>query len=32
VPNSTPASAAEYLRSEMGVWEPIVRAAGITAG
>jgi tripartite-type tricarboxylate transporter receptor subunit TctC len=31
VPNSTPASAAEYLRSEMGVWEPIVRAAGITA-
>lgn len=32
VPNSTPASAADYLRSEMGVWEPIVRAAGITAG
>jgi tripartite-type tricarboxylate transporter receptor subunit TctC len=28
---STPASAAEYLRSEMGVWEPIVRAAGIRA-
>ncbi len=32
VRNSTPASAAEYLRSEMGVWEPLVRAAGITAG
>jgi tripartite-type tricarboxylate transporter receptor subunit TctC len=31
VQNSTPASAAEYLRSEMGVWEPLVRAAGITA-
>jgi tripartite-type tricarboxylate transporter receptor subunit TctC len=31
VRNSTPASAGEYLRSEMGVWEPIVRAAGIRA-
>lgn len=31
VRNSTPASAAEYLRSEIGVWEPLVRAAGITA-
>jgi tripartite-type tricarboxylate transporter receptor subunit TctC len=29
VPNSTPASAAEYLRSEIGVWEPLVRAANI---
>jgi tripartite-type tricarboxylate transporter receptor subunit TctC len=32
VRGSTPASAAAYLRSEMEVWEPIVRAAGITAG
>lgn len=32
VSNSTPASAAEYLRSEIGVWEPLVRSAGITAG
>jgi tripartite-type tricarboxylate transporter receptor subunit TctC len=31
VNNSTPASAAEYLRSEIGVWEPLVRAAGIRA-
>jgi tripartite-type tricarboxylate transporter receptor subunit TctC len=31
VPNSTPASAAEYLRSEIGVWEPLVRAANIRA-
>jgi tripartite-type tricarboxylate transporter receptor subunit TctC len=31
VRGSTPASAAAYLRSEMAVWEPIVRAAGITA-
>ena len=31
VRNSTPASAAEYLRSEMAVWDPLVRAAGITA-
>ena len=31
VPNSTPASAAAYLTSEIGVWEPLVRAAGITA-
>jgi tripartite-type tricarboxylate transporter receptor subunit TctC len=31
VPNSTPAVAAEYLRSEMATWEPIVRAAGIRA-
>jgi tripartite-type tricarboxylate transporter receptor subunit TctC len=27
--NSTPASAAEYLRREIGVWEPLVRAANI---
>jgi tripartite-type tricarboxylate transporter receptor subunit TctC len=32
VRGSTPDSAAAYLRSEMAVWEPIVRAAGITAG
>jgi tripartite-type tricarboxylate transporter receptor subunit TctC len=32
VSNSTPVSAAEYLRSEIGVWEPLVRSAGITAG
>lgn len=31
VRDSTPASAAAYLRSEMEVWEPIVRAAGIRA-
>lgn len=31
VRDSTPASAAEYLRSEMAVWEPLVRAAGIRA-
>jgi tripartite-type tricarboxylate transporter receptor subunit TctC len=31
VANSTPALAAEYLRSEMATWEPIVRAAGIRA-
>ncbi len=31
VPNSTPASAAAYLASEIGVWEPLVRAANITA-
>jgi tripartite-type tricarboxylate transporter receptor subunit TctC len=31
VRNSTPAAAAEYLRSEIGVWEPLVRAANIRA-
>ena len=31
VPDSTPASAAAYLQSEIGVWEPLVRAANITA-
>jgi tripartite-type tricarboxylate transporter receptor subunit TctC len=31
VTNSTPASAAEYLRSEMATLEPVVRAAGIRA-
>jgi len=31
VRNSTPASAAAYLASEMGVWEPLVRSAGIRA-
>ncbi len=31
VTNSTPASAAAYLQSEIGVWEPLVRAANITA-
>jgi tripartite-type tricarboxylate transporter receptor subunit TctC len=31
VRGSTPASAAEYLRSEIGVWEPLVRAANIRA-
>ncbi|MGG5810309.1 tripartite tricarboxylate transporter substrate binding protein [Falsiroseomonas sp. CW058] len=31
VPDSTPASAADYLRSEIGVWEPLVRAANIRA-
>jgi len=31
VRDSTPASAAAYLRSEMEVWEPVVRAAGIRA-
>lgn len=31
VPDSTPTSAAEYLRSEIGVWEPLVRAANIRA-
>ncbi|HEV7263698.1 MAG TPA: tripartite tricarboxylate transporter substrate binding protein [Falsiroseomonas sp.] len=31
VSGSTPASAAEYLRSEMATWEPVVRAAGIRA-
>jgi tripartite-type tricarboxylate transporter receptor subunit TctC len=31
VRDSTPASAAAYLRSEMAVWEPVVRAAGIRA-
>jgi tripartite-type tricarboxylate transporter receptor subunit TctC len=31
VTNSTPDSAAAFLRSEMAKWEPIVRAAGITA-
>lgn len=31
VPESTPASAAAYLRSEIAVWEPLVRAANITA-
>ncbi|MFN6954823.1 MAG: Bug family tripartite tricarboxylate transporter substrate binding protein [Acetobacteraceae bacterium] len=32
VANSTPESAAAYLRSEIGVWEPLVRAANIRAG
>jgi tripartite-type tricarboxylate transporter receptor subunit TctC len=31
VRDSTPASAADYLRSEIAVWEPLVRAAGIRA-
>jgi len=31
VRDSTPASAAAYLRSEMETWEPVVRAAGIRA-
>ena len=31
VPESTPTLAADYLRSEMGVWEPLVRAANIRA-
>jgi tripartite-type tricarboxylate transporter receptor subunit TctC len=31
VRDSTPESAAAYLRSEMAVWEPVVRAAGIRA-
>jgi tripartite-type tricarboxylate transporter receptor subunit TctC len=31
VRDSTPASAAAYLRSEMALWEPVVRAAGIRA-
>jgi tripartite-type tricarboxylate transporter receptor subunit TctC len=31
VRNSTPDSAAAYLRSEIETWEPIVRAAGIRA-
>ncbi len=31
VRDSTPASAAAYLRSEMELWEPVVRAAGIRA-
>jgi len=31
VGDSTPESAAEYLRREIGVWEPLVRAAGIRA-
>ncbi len=31
VRDSTPASAAEYLRSEIAVWEPLVRAANIRA-
>jgi tripartite-type tricarboxylate transporter receptor subunit TctC len=31
VRDSTPASAADYLRSEIGVWEPLVRAANIRA-
>ncbi|MBU8545133.1 MULTISPECIES: Bug family tripartite tricarboxylate transporter substrate binding protein [Roseomonadaceae] len=32
VSDSTPESAAAYLRSEIAVWEPLVRAAGIRAG
>jgi tripartite-type tricarboxylate transporter receptor subunit TctC len=32
VADSTPESAAAYLRSEIGVWEPLVRAANIRAG
>ncbi|MGK7870130.1 Bug family tripartite tricarboxylate transporter substrate binding protein [Falsiroseomonas sp. E2-1-a20] len=32
VTDSTPDSAAAYLRSEIAVWEPLVRAAGITSG
>jgi len=31
VRDSTPESAAAYLQSEMAVWEPLVRAANITA-
>jgi tripartite-type tricarboxylate transporter receptor subunit TctC len=31
VSDSTPESAAAYLRSEIAVWEPLVRAAGIRA-
>jgi len=31
VPESTPTLAADYLRSEMAVWEPLVRAANIRA-
>jgi tripartite-type tricarboxylate transporter receptor subunit TctC len=31
VRDSTPASAAAYLRSEMELWEPVIRAAGIRA-
>lgn len=31
VTDSTPESAAAYLRSEIAVWEPLVRAAGIQA-
>lgn len=31
VTDSTPESAAAYLRSEIAVWEPLVRAAGIRA-
>jgi tripartite-type tricarboxylate transporter receptor subunit TctC len=30
--DSTPATAAAWLKSEMEKWEPLVRAAGITAG
>ncbi|MFC3126490.1 Bug family tripartite tricarboxylate transporter substrate binding protein [Pseudoroseomonas globiformis] len=30
--DSTPESAADWLRSEMAKWEPLVRAAGVTAG
>lgn len=32
VQDSTPASAAAFLASEMAKWEPIIRAAGIRAG
>lgn len=31
VPNSTPQVATDYLRSEIAVWEPLVRAANIRA-
>jgi tripartite-type tricarboxylate transporter receptor subunit TctC len=31
VRDSTPESAAEFLRSEIAKWEPIIRAAGIRA-
>ena len=32
VSNSTPASSAAFLRSEMAKWEPIIRERGITVG
>jgi tripartite-type tricarboxylate transporter receptor subunit TctC len=31
VRNSTPGSAAEYLRRQIGIWEPLLRAANIRA-
>jgi tripartite-type tricarboxylate transporter receptor subunit TctC len=30
--DSTPESAAQWLHAEVAKWEPLVRAAGITAG